>query len=102
MLSNKDVDFLKWIGQRLVNRYNEDPKIILYIEEIIEKISAEISVQKELNLFVSKSIASSIQNLQAIISYVSKVPQIVDNQVTQKTIDKNKKTFENLDTKNIF
>jgi hypothetical protein len=102
MLNQNDLQYLRWIAQRLVNRYREDPKIVLAVDDILSKIEAEMSTHKSYNEFVLKSIPSCIKNLQEVINYSDKLAYMSHNTSTQTTIDKNTKTFENLNLSEIF
>ena len=102
MLKQNDLDYLKWIAQRLVNRYREDPKILLIVDDIICKINAEISTYKQYNSFVSKSVIECSSALNEVINYTNKLASISNNKATQITIDKNTQTFENIDISEIL
>lgn len=102
MLNQNDLEYLRWIAQRLVNRYREDPKILLVVDDIISKITAEISTHKTYNDFVLRSVPVCIKNLQEIVNYSTKLTSIANNAATQITIDKNTKTFENINLSEIF
>lgn len=102
MLNQNDLDYLRWIAQRLVNRYREDPKILLVVDDIISKITAELSTHKTYTNFVLKSIPDCIKNLQEVINYSNKLAYISNDTATQITIDKNTKTFENINISEIF
>jgi hypothetical protein len=102
MLNQNDLEYLRWIAQRLVNRYREDPKILLVVDNIVCKIIAEISTHKTYSDFILKSIPSCVKNLQEVISYSNKLTSISDHTSTQITIDKNTETFENIDISEIL
>jgi hypothetical protein len=102
MLNQNDLDYLKWIAQRLVNRYREDPKILLIVDDIISKIIAEISTYKTYNNFIVKSLPSCANTLQEIINYTNKLSSITQQTATQITISKNTETFENIDISEIL
>lgn len=102
MLNQNDLEYLRWIAQRLVNRYREDPKILLVVDDIISKIIADISTSKTYNSFILKSIPSCIKNLEEIVSYTNKLSTISNHTATQITIDKNTNTFENMDISEII
>ena len=102
MLNQNDLDHLRWIAKRLVNRYREDPKILLIVDDIIDKIVGEITSYKNYNDFVSSSIEPCVKNLQEIINYTKNLPSITHNNTTQITIDKNTQTFENIDVSELL
>jgi len=102
MLNQNDLNYLKWIAQRLVNRYREDPKILLIVDDIICKINAEISTYKQYSSFVSRSIIDCSKTLSEVINYTNKLTSISKNKATQITIDKNTQTFENIDISEIL
>lgn len=102
MLNQNDLEYLRWIAQRLVNRYREDPKILLVVDDIVSKIIAEVSTHKTYSDFVLKSIPSCVKNLQEIINYSNKLASISHNTATKITIDKNTTTFENINLSEIF
>jgi hypothetical protein len=102
MLNQNDLDYLKWIAQRLVNRYREDPKILVLVDEIIFKIIAEISTYKKHTNFIVKSLPLCIKTMQDIYDGTNKLPQITHNNATQITISKNTETFENINISEIL
>ena len=102
MIDQKDIDYLRWVAQRLVNRYREDPKILLVVDDIVSKIIAEISTNKSYSDFILMSIPSCVKNLQEVIDYSNKLTSMSHNTATQITIDKNTTTFENINLSEIF
>jgi len=102
MLNQNDLEYIRWIAQRLVNRYREDPKIILVIDDIICKIIAEISTHKTYGDFILQTMPSCIKNLQEVVNYSNKLRSITNNTATQITIDKNTKTFEDINLSEIL
>lgn len=102
MLHSNDINFLRWIAQRLVNRYKEDPKIILIIEDILNKIICEQEFINEFNNILSNYLGISIENLQNINNYFSKHKLIVSEKIRQKSIEKSTETFENIDLSRVL
>lgn len=102
MLQLNDINFLRWIAQRLVNRYKEDPKIILIIEDILNKITCEQEFISEFNTILTNCLETSIQNLQNINDYYRQHNTIVSEKIKEKCIQKNTKTFENIDLSRVL
>jgi hypothetical protein len=102
MITQKDIDYLRWIAQRLVNRYGEDPKISLVVDEILVKIISDISTYKSYSGSVSESAQSCVKNLQEVIAYTNRLSTISIDTSKQIIIDKNTHTFENIDISEIF
>ncbi len=102
MLNEKDLKYIKWLSQRLVNKYGEDPQILVLVDEIIAKIIAEIQANKMYGKLIVKNIPGCIKTLQEVIDYNQKMPIFNQNQTSQILIDKNTNTFENMDLSEIF
>jgi hypothetical protein len=102
MLNQHDLDYLKWIAQRLVNRYREDPKILLVVDDIVSKINSNISVYKTYNQFVEQSVISCIRTLREVSNYNSNLSLMIDDESRKITIDKISNTFENINISEII
>lgn len=102
MINQKDIDYLRWIAQRLVNRYKEDPKISLDVDEILTRIISDISTHKMYSNSISQTIPICIKNLQDIIAYTNKLSSISNDTAKQITVNKNINTFETMNLSEIF
>jgi hypothetical protein len=102
MLNQNDISYLRWIAQRLVNKYGEDPKVLLLVDDILSRVISEISIHKTYNNFITQNLPICLKTLQDIISYTNKVPTLIKDNSKQILIDKNQKTFENLDISEIL
>lgn len=94
---NNDLEFLQWLAKRLVNRYNEDPKLILIVDDIIHRISSEVSIYREINNIINTNVISSIKNLKEVVDYVDTHSNKVNEKAKEKIIERNNISFENID-----
>lgn len=102
MLTQDDINFLNWISRRLVNRYNEDPKIILIMDDIINKITCETSSFKELTTITYNSILTSINNLNKIIDHINSQKTTIQDKIRTQSIERNVSTFENINISEVL
>jgi len=99
---NKDLQFLQWISQRLVNKYNEDPKIVLHINDLISRLNTEISTYKELRTVINESVTCSIRNLQEILNHNNSATLLIREKISEDRIKQNAETFESLEIDKIL
>ena len=85
MILDKDIRFLKWLAQRLVNKYSEDPKIVLIINELTIKLENQSVAIKQLKHNINESVATCVKSLQKII--------IENSSIDHKTREKTKSDF---------
>lgn len=102
MLNEKDLNYLQWIAKRLVNKYREDPQILILVDEIIAKIIGENQTNKIYNELITNNIPNCINILQEVLTFNQKIPTVNRDKTTQLLIDKNTSTFENINLSEIF
>jgi hypothetical protein len=102
MINQNDVNYIKWLAQRLVHRYGEDPKLLITIDEIISKIISGLSLNKKYNDLILENTTICIKNLQEIITYTNNLPNLIKDNSNKIIIDKNTKTFEDIDIAEIL
>jgi hypothetical protein len=98
-MDQKDSEYILWLCKRLVYKHNEDPKILIDIEKILEKNKLELGFYRQTHCSISRSIELAVQNLQEIKNnYHASVVNTKKNFVVSE-IEKTNKIFENLDLK---
>jgi hypothetical protein len=102
MVNSKDIDKLKWIAKRLVHKYNEDPAIISFVNEIISKIEAESLTFANLSKQLKTPVKDAITKLNHMIQVLDEIP--VEIKQNQKEIlgRFHTDTFENLNVGEIL
>jgi len=102
MLTQQDVELLKWVSQRLVNRYGEDPAIILDINNIINRVISERTTYNDLTKTIKTSGAIIISKVGELVDFTNKIPQIIRDQTVQRTIEMHTNTFDNINIDELF
>jgi hypothetical protein len=96
MLDANDLNYLRWISQRLSVKYKESPEIILIVNNIIEKIEANISTYQHYSNFTTSSVSYCINTLKEIMVYEKNLASISKDLATKAILDKGNNTFENI------
>ena len=93
----KDQDYILWIVKRLVYKYNEDPKLILNIESILDKNQTELNFYRNTHCSINNEINNAINNLNKIkTSYLTSIKN-TQKEYEQNILHKKNTTFEELD-----
>jgi hypothetical protein len=100
-MNKKNREYILWLCKRLVYRYNEDPKILLEIQKILEQNEQELFFCRQTHYSISKSIDVAVQNLQAIKNNYGASLITAKKQFTESQIQKTNEIFENFDIKSI-
>jgi hypothetical protein len=100
-MDQKDGEYILWLCKRLVYKHNEDPKILINVEKILEENELELGFYRKTHCSISESVDCAIQNLQKIKNnyHISLTNTKKEFAVSQ--IEKTNRIFENLDLKSL-
>lgn len=100
-MNKKSSEYIIWLCKRLVYKYNEDPKILLEIQKILEQNEQELVFCRQTHRSISNSIDIAVQNLQTIKNNYGASLVNARQEFAESQIQKTNKTFENFDIKSI-